>query len=89
MSNGIKAGDLVIVVRPSRCCSNTKTLGLTFVALDVVHAPAYCCYCDRGGIFTQAVISGFDAIDIDRLKKIDPPADGASLPMREDVGVAA
>lgn len=84
----IKTGDLVMVVKPSPCCGTMSRVGLTFKVAGIV-GRARCHHC--GEINTNGSVRashnlGFSA---KRLKKIDPPAEGDSLPTRADIEVAA
>jgi len=82
----IKAGDLVMVVRPSTCCGNSSLLGSIFTVDDVFRGIGRCGRC--GHIHTLPV----DIVETPNLsllastlKKIDPPAEGDSLPTRKDL----
>lgn len=77
--SAIKKGDLVIVARGMTCCGTpTGTEGTIFVVTRFTNAnPQKCLSC--GAITSIAGATG-DGVkqpyDIDRLKKIDPPATG-------------
>lgn len=84
----IKKGDLVMVVRPKRCCGDGSSLGIVGVVLDMIPGSS-CCGCGNVRRGLVAHISGGLYGDPENLKKIDPPADGDSLPTRKDLEVAA
>jgi hypothetical protein len=71
----IKAGDLVMVVKPIHCCGGTASIGLVFVVQEVAIAGGKC-----GGCYVQhppmpvAFINDWFRYDLHRLIKIDPPA---------------
>lgn len=80
----IKAGDLVMVVRPTVCCGGTKNIGRVFTAKRVFAYEARCAGC---GLLRQAsmlvesdVISDtnknwpYVCFVPSRLIRIDPPA---------------
>lgn len=85
----IKTGDLVMVVKPTPCCGNCKAIGRTFTVKGVSASEAVCRYCGRIDKLEDALSVDDRRYDISRLKKIDPPADGDSLPTRADIEVAA
>lgn len=75
--SAIKAGDLVMVVRPTACCGNAGWLGLIFTVLDVLPAATHACpYCHT--VWTNAFALSVGKVGlgfpISRLTKIDPPA---------------
>lgn len=86
----IKVGDLVMVVRKTRCCSRGKTTGKVFrVAKNDGVVTGECGAC--GATVTDEYIENEDGHGFSgyRLKKIDPPAEGDSLPTRADLEVTA
>ena len=75
MSEPIKAGDLVMVVKPSPCCGGTRAIGDVFIVAKLQFL-WFNCRCGAQHDFVA-----FDAADglvaeVCRLKKIDPPATG-------------
>lgn len=86
----IKAGDLVMVVRPSPCCGNSAEVGRIFMARRISSGPGYCKHCGDVRIVSYAAprLTG-GAIEFSRLKKIDPLAEGDSLSTRKDLEVVA
>lgn len=71
----IKVGDLVMVIRPTPCCGNSRSIGTVGTVKKVYHgALAQCYYCKSLlRAEADAMIEGY-GYDISRLKKIDPPA---------------
>lgn len=80
--NDIKAGDLVVVVKPSLCCGRTKGIGRIFTVQAVSLGTLRCTWCG----FTSPVVVAetgwvnprtkrFIATPLARLKKIPPLAD--------------
>lgn len=81
----IKAGDLVMVVRPSPCCGDTTYVGRVFVAGVVERAILGCKLCgsedlvmcvENGAVWPDGVAV---AIETECLIRIDPPADPVSV----------
>lgn len=77
----IKAGDLVMVVRPSSCCGSVKWMGSIFTAGPLTGSRRSICICGNKGIKRVAHwpdkigFTGQEIImPIDRLIRIDPPA---------------
>lgn len=89
----IKLGDLVMVVKPKACCGRSDGVGKLFVAGSApFRTKSRCILC--GAIWNSVVVSRSESkdlrvTDLDRLKKIDPPAEGDSLPTRRDLKVTA
>lgn len=86
-----KPGDLAMVIKLSPCCAR-GTSGMIFTVGSVsFQARSRCSMC--GSVRTSTVVTRSDdsmrAIDVVRLLKIDPPADGDSLPTRLDIEVPA
>lgn len=80
MSDEIKVGDLVMVVRGKPCCGDTSRLGVCFVVAEIWEwddAETYVCdHCEeiqKNGIL--ACEEGDNEGDyLSMLKRIDPPA---------------
>jgi hypothetical protein len=71
VSEQIKVGDLVLVVRPRLCCGHDFKLGLIFTALSVQKIGGLCTFCGKDG--DEEVVSGGDfRILRNRLKRIPP-----------------
>jgi hypothetical protein len=70
MSNKIKAGDLVQVVKPRLCCGNDSGVGMVFLVEDFTDG-AYCDNCGwQGG--PHAGVGGLWRVELPRLKLIPP-----------------
>lgn len=86
----IQKGDLVMVVKPTVCCENTNAIGIMFIAIPETKRGLRCVYCatrtTTGFFINDATGHGFLSL---RLTKIDPPAEGDSLPTRADIEVPA
>lgn len=84
----IKAGDLVMIVKLMPCCGNGK-LGYSFTAMAVRSLRSTCGFC--GHVYESNVLVGHPSypertgVLMSRLKKIDPPAEGDSLPTRANL----
>ena len=77
----IKAGDLVMVVRPTPCCDNKDLIGTVFVAGNVVPRQLWsCCICRRSRFATSVFIRHDELVDVARIKKIDPISDPEETP---------
>lgn len=88
--SAINPGDLVIVVKPSACCGSVKVIGVVFQPDEVSPGFGRCgeCGTESVGVSAREPASG-KWIYTSRLKKIDPPAEGDSLPTRADIKVSA
>ena len=88
MSERIEVGDLVMVVKPTPCCGNTKAIGAVFV-VDFVgskHTHTECAYCRLITKSTRyAYVTKSQCYDIPRLKKIVPPAQDESVETEREV----
>lgn len=85
----IKSGDLVMVVKPALCCGSAGNIGRIFTVLEISHFEGRCIYCGHVSTEARVMLSENGGIRLGRLKKIDPPADGDSLPTRKDIEVTA
>lgn len=85
----IKKGDLVMVVKPTPCCGDVTILGSVFTAGGPRKKLSFCAYCGHGYEMASVEHPEGGRVLIHRLKKIDPPADGDSLPTRADIEVTA
>lgn len=92
MSGGtIKAGDLVMVVKPRVCCGNASGVGTIFRVSSKKPDATFCLDC---GFFTDDMRSFVgspygSSCEISRLKKIDPPAEGETREAYKRSGVPA
>lgn len=85
----IKAGDLVMVVRPSPCCGNFSDAGRIFRVKEIMRGPGRCPSCLEVAQVTAAMIDHRYGLEVFCLKRIDPPSEGDSLPTRKDLEVPA
>lgn len=77
MSDEIKPGDLVMVVRPMLCCGKSSGLGYvgTAEAIPINCYGAKCSFCgDENRDFRRHFMVDGKIVHALRLKKIDPPA---------------
>lgn len=92
MSADIKPGDLVMVVRPSRCCGRSDAIGMVGT---VEPNPTWARYaqCDGCGAadFNHANYRTIDGggYHVDTLKKIEPPAIDDEAPAHRELEVVA
>lgn len=83
----IKSGDLVMVVKPSPCCGNCAAIGRIFTVKAVEVEHGRCGHCKTMSILARVTTEDNQYIQLIRLKKIDPPTEGDSLPTRKDLEV--
>ena len=87
----IKTGDLVMIIRLRRCCGK-GVLGVAFnagrVLHDVYHRCGHCGVISEAATLIESDMPGL-FIPAYRVKKIDPPAEGDSLPTRADLEITA
>ena len=84
----IKSGDLVMVVKTKPCCG-TGRLGYTFTAASNPFRSSWVCL-SCGRVNPEETVIETDEgngriVSVDRIKKIDPPAEGDDLPTRRDL----
>ena len=84
----IKAGDLVMVIRPTLCCDEPGTVGKIYKVSGVGHGHHRCMRCGHITVYAdyadtgEVVGSKQIAHQLKRLKKIDPPATGDEVSTR-------
>lgn len=84
----IKPGDLVMIVKPMPCCGDNATLGNVFIVKSISGSDGVCGACgDYQEFAMDALRPDGGYTQLSRLKKIDPPAEGDSLPTRKDLEV--
>jgi hypothetical protein len=86
MANEIIVGDLVMVVRPTKCCGSPKRLGLIFrvIGFGVFGGP--CGVCGKRGDGSPLVMKErYLGYVPQRLIKIDPPAQPESTETRKEI----
>lgn len=87
MSEPIKAGDLVMVVRLSPCCRKAR-LGFPFTVLDVRIAKGkyHCWHCKA--TLPKGLVASYgknSVVALWRLKKIDPTAEQTDTETRKEL----
>lgn len=73
MSEPIKVGDLVVVVKPGPCCGTARTLGHVFCVAEIRVASGACCEC--GKVYDHEAVAVYpdgSGEPLSRLKRIDP-----------------
>lgn len=86
----IKRGDLVMLVRGCQHCGSTEGLGDTYIVqeIELIKTRTMCCKNPTPKLCASGSRGGmWDSLD--SLKKIDPPTEGESLPVRADKEVTA
>lgn len=92
MGSNVKPGDLVMVVKANTCCGDASSLGQVFAVSEI--KPQSICRCSGCGGFCLGTYVG-DAGKpgtgelLSQVVKIDPPAEGDSLPTRQNLEVTA
>ena len=83
MSEPIKVGDLVIVVRGNPCCGQSSILGKIFYVaeIDTVYGST-CTFCGAPAEYALPAafrnVGDITGTQLRKLKRIDPPADAVS-----------
>lgn len=71
----IKAGDLVMVTRPTICCGSAYGIGMVFTAGDIKEGIGLCMHCGKNQVGAATSIpNSTNRCATYRLTKIDPPA---------------
>lgn len=82
----IKAGDLVMIVRPSPCCIKPDAMGYIFTAGRVVHSDTTCLTCGHyNGPQSVVEFEPDHFVEESRLIKIDPNALKDDVPEKEEI----
>ncbi len=81
----IRAGDRVMVVKPLPCCGCAEDVGRVYVAGKHYNGPSRCGNCGYRGPVVGVWVKTRHVRDFNRLKLIDPPATGDSLPTRREL----
>lgn len=86
MSEQIKVGDLVMVVRATQCCGNVAANGWTYIVRRLVPGPFVCYGCRK----SSNEPSAFGAPDgsmvrLSRLKRIPPLSELEGERTQEDI----
>ena len=92
MSEPIKVGDLVVVVRygvscPRGCNKGTDTLGRIFSVRSVEYMPLLCVGCDapKGWATAAVAESGEQVYRVERLKRIPPLSELDDVKQDEEI----
>ena len=85
MSEPIKVGDLVMVVLPAPCCGSATDCGKVFKVSRFSSKPPHCGNCNAPCETLACSDTPYVKTELSRLKRIDPPAIGDSLPTRKTV----
>jgi len=88
MSDEIRAGDLVVIVKPA-ACGCASSIGKVFKVLKVGNTVSHCGTCKENFGEGRFAWRSFDGIghgaQVSRLKRINPPSKGDSLPTRREM----
>lgn len=87
MSSQIKAGDLVMVVKPPACVGGAPGVGHVFQVLEVItHNATICLHCRRSHGRVEIALEREDAgWETWRLQRIDPPAETVTRVTKEEI----
>jgi hypothetical protein len=88
MSEQIKKGDLVMVVKPTPCCGSRVAVGRLFPVEIIGSGNGRCILC--GAVFPDTYFAaGQDRMGyhLNRLKKLNPPADEESRETTKELEV--
>ena len=72
MSEPIKVGDLVVVVKPTPCCRDTSAIGEHHTIIALVGGLGRCNFCGHYETMLDAKVSVNTYFDLHRLKRIPP-----------------
>lgn len=82
----IKAGDLVMVVKPTECCKSSNRIGSVFTVRKIHQGEAWCGLCGKEWeTLTCAIYENGDADIVSRLIRIDPPAQPEDVETPEEL----
>lgn len=85
MGKPISVGDLVMVVRGKICGCKSRSDGCIFIVNNIYRGNGlYDCLHSAYDDIGAKDITGKHFVDLQRLKRIDPPATGDSLPTRKE-----
>lgn len=86
MSDPIKAGDWVVVVKPTMCCGNTTAIGWVFEVAEVaLQKGMFCTHCNHRGEWDAARNDRWDGFELSRLKRIPPLSELDDVNLQEEV----
>lgn len=75
----IKAGDLVMVVRPKQCCGDAALVGQVFVVGQTFRTEGQCYQCGARWVDIYATRQPNEWLPTYCLIRIDPPAEPVSV----------
>ncbi len=73
MTDPIKPGDLVAVVKPLPCCGSTMGIGIVSTVYSISNIPIQCAVCGYTAIRTVATLKDDRLSPLPVLKKLNPP----------------
>lgn len=88
--NDIKAGDLVMVVKPTLCCGCTASIGTIFTVKKLIcceEAQCFACGHTAPRVLATRGAGRGPGYDIETLKRIEPPS--VTEDVREETEVPA
>jgi len=85
MIDQIATGDLVVVVKPPRCCVNLSSIGRVFKVQGVNSEPSQCIFCGFVSSVQVAVKESGIVCEISRLKKIPPLSELETIEIKEEI----
>lgn len=88
MTDQIKPGDLVMVVKPTPCCGNEANIGRIAKVKNVANDSfLVCVWCER--LYRKPALASLDGgrVLLSRLKKLNPPADEESRETTKELEV--
>ena len=87
MSDGpIQKGDLVMVVKPTTCCNNSRKIGFIYRVSGIRTTTPTCDYCKtKSSSVTCADEDAYGGFRLTRLKRIPPLAELESTEHKEEL----
>lgn len=85
--DNIQVGDLVVVVKPIRCCGNDSLVGKPFTVIGYpVHQRKQCIFClSMSDTLNDFMLYGDISVDRNRLKRIPPLSELESIKTQEEI----
>lgn len=85
MSEPIKVGDLVQIVRPTTCCGDENATGLVFV-VQAISVTDWWCECGASGDdCVHAMHQDGECVELSRLKRIPPLSELDDVKQDEEI----
>lgn len=85
MNNEIRPGDLVMVVRPTTCCGSMKSIGTVFEVAEIGNYFCHCVLYNFAGNGIAALVDAESGYPIQRLKKLNPPAEQEIIEREKEI----